>query len=537
VAGRIIMARMLNRRLTVACALALVFAATEVPAAGQAPLTRAERTGYQETSRYADVLAFLAGIQPSPVLHVRTFGYSFEGRPLPLVVVGRGLESGSAEEVAATGRLRVLVFANIHGGEVEGKEAAQMLLRSFAAGDHDRWLDSLVVLVAPLYNADGNERVAVTNRYRQNGPAGGVGERANAQGLDLNRDHMKLATPEARALVGVLRAFDPHVVLDLHTTNGTHHAYHLTYSPPLHPDTEGAITSFLRERWLPALTERFAHERGWDLYYYGNAYAPPGMERGWYTFDHRPRFSTNYVGLRNRFAILSEAYSYVDFRGRVETTLAFVEAILDFAHAHASTIGETVRLADAADLAGGRMGVRAAFNRDGVREILMGAAEERLSPVSGRRYLARLDVAWPEAMPEYGTFRVTEWERVPDEYYVPAELTRVLDLLELHGITVVRLEEPRTQQLERFAIDSVSVAPQEFQGHREMEVHGRWESVLATLPAGTVVVPVAGQRLGRLVFHLLEPRADDGMVNWNVLAPQLHDQPPYHPVLRRTPPG
>ena len=76
---------------------------------------------------------------------------------------------------------------------------------------------------------------------------------------------------------------------------------------------------------------------GWRTYYYGN-FAPEQTGVGaraphrsgqpgdvWRTFDHRPRFGNNYVGLRNRIAILSEAYSYLDFKGRVAVTTAFVE--------------------------------------------------------------------------------------------------------------------------------------------------------------------------------------------------------------------
>jgi hypothetical protein len=517
-------------------AAALAVAAASHGVAAQSPLTRAERTDYRETSRYGDVMAFIDALAHSPRLHPATFGYSFEGRALPVVVVGQGLTAAGPAEVRATGRLRVLIFANIHGGEVEGKEAAQMLLRSFAAGRHDAWLDSVVVLVAPIYNADGNERAAVTNRFRQHGPEAGVGERENGQGLDLNRDHMKLASPEARALVGLMRDYDPHLVVDLHTTNGTRHAYHLTYSPPLHPDTDPGIVGLLRERWLPAVTRRLREERGWHTYYYGNAYAPPGMERGWYTFDHRPRFSTNYVGLRNRFAILSEAYSYLDFEGRVKATSVFVDAILEFAHAHASEIRATVARADAVGVAGDSLAVRAAFHRDGETEILMGAAEERLSFVSGRRYLARLDVVRPERMPEYGTFRATERERVPAAYYIPGELHAVVDLLTFHGIEYESLAESRTEGVERFAIDSMHVAERAFQGRREQEVTGRWEPVRVTLPAGTVIVPVAGQPLGRLIFNLLEPRSDDGVVHWNVMERSPRDETGHYPILRRPSP-
>ena len=498
--------------------------------AAQEPRTRAERTDWLETSRYEDVQRFIEAVAGSPLLHAGTFGYSYEGRPLPLVVVGADLVDGSPESVEATGRTRVLVLANIHAGEVEGKEASQILLRRLAAGQHGEWLDSLVVLVAPIYNADGNERVSVSNRYRQNGPFGGVGERANAQGLDLNRDHTKLETPEARSLVRLMSRYDPHLVVDLHTTNGTYHGYHLTYAPPLHPNTAPWIVGLLRERWLPSVTAAIGREYGWHLYYYGNAYAPAGGERGWYTYDHRPRYNSNYVGLRNRFGILSEAYSYADFEERTLATLAFVEEVLAFAHAHATELDRRVADADALDLRGRRLALRAEHEPGGEVEILMGAVEERLSPYSGRHYRARLDVAEPEPMREYGTFRATETGVVPDAYYVPGGLQPVLDLLSLHGVRTTTLPAGQTLRVERFRVDSTRAEPREFQGHRQREVFGAWEPVETALPEGTVVVPL-DQPLARLVFALLEPRSDDGVVNWNLVDAALAEG--RYPILRR----
>lgn len=51
--------------------------------------------------------------------------------------------------------------------------------------------------------------------------AAGVGTRENSKGLDLNRDYMKLDSQEARSLVGLMNKWDPHVLVDLHTTNGS----------------------------------------------------------------------------------------------------------------------------------------------------------------------------------------------------------------------------------------------------------------------------------------------------------------------------
>ncbi len=497
-------------------------------AVAQEPRTRPERTDWLETSRYEDVVEFIDALE-SPVLHATTFGYTYEGRPLPLVVVGADLADGGSETVRATGRTRVYVQGNIHAGEVEGKEAMQVLLRRLAAGEHSGWLDSLVLLIAPIYNADGNERVSPLNRWRQNGPLGGVGERANAQGLDLNRDHSKLESPEARSLVAMMRAYDPHVVVDLHTTNGTYHGYHLTYAPPLHPNTSERIDGLLRGAWLPAVTREVGRD-GWRMYYYGGAYGPPGEERGWYTYSHMPRYNTNYAGLRNRFGILSEAYAYVSFENRIASTLAFVEEIVDFAHGHATEVRRRAAAADAEDLRGQRLAVRATHAAGAEVEILMGAVEERLSPFSGRRYRARLEVTRPETMREYGTFAATVPEVVPAAYYLPAELEGVIDLLTLHGVHFTRLPGPQMLALEAFAVDSVHTAPREYQGHRQREVFGAWRSAEVEMAEGTVVVPM-DQPLARLIFALLEPRSDDGVANWNRVDDAL-DAGRY-PILRR----
>ena len=225
---------------------------------------------FNETSHYADVWRlWSAAAKAAPkFIHLTTFGKTFEGRTLPLAVVGA--PDATPEAVRRTGKLRVYIQGNIHAGEVEGKESAQMLLRELAEGKHADWLKSMVLLIAPIYNADGNEKFALNNRGRQHGPMAGQGQRPNAQGFDLNRDHMKLDSPEARAFVKLMNDYDPHVSMDLHTTNGTRHAYHLTYSPPLNPATDPAIINLLRNDWLPSVTKTIKTKYGWDYYYYGN---------------------------------------------------------------------------------------------------------------------------------------------------------------------------------------------------------------------------------------------------------------------------
>ncbi|MGZ5437580.1 MAG: M14 family zinc carboxypeptidase, partial [Pyrinomonadaceae bacterium] len=152
------------------------------------PKSRAELTNYEETTRYEEVLNFIAELQKrSPLLRLESFGTSEEGRKLPLMIFS-DTPISNPRDARATGRAVVFIMANIHAGEVEGKEAALHLSRRLLFGDLKPLLSKLIILIAPIYNADGNEKINVNSRTAQNGPIAGVGVRENSKGYDLNRD-------------------------------------------------------------------------------------------------------------------------------------------------------------------------------------------------------------------------------------------------------------------------------------------------------------------------------------------------------------
>jgi zinc carboxypeptidase len=93
--------------------------------ARQAPdlRTRAETTDYVETSSYDDVIRVTKGVvAANGNAKYESFGTTEEGREMPLLILS---EAGVTTPEAARklGRPIVLVQANIHAGEVEGKEA------------------------------------------------------------------------------------------------------------------------------------------------------------------------------------------------------------------------------------------------------------------------------------------------------------------------------------------------------------------------------------------------------------------------------
>ena len=525
------------------------------------PKSRAELTNYEETSRYEDVMRFIAELQKTTdKLRVESFGKTEEGRELPLMIFANPPIS-HPREARDSGKPIIFIQANIHAGEVEGKEAMLHLSRRIVAGDLKTLLDKLVILVAPIYNADGNERIDVKNRTAQNGPINGVGTRENAKGMDLNRDYMKLESPEANALVGLMNRWDPHLTVDLHTTNGSYHGYHLTYSPSLNPNADARLIAFGRNKMLPAITRTLQTKHKFRTYFYGNYATKERMNREvntfemqregraaqpadkpetkiWRTFDHKPMFGNNYVGLRNRLTILSEAYSYLDFKGRIAVTEAFVEEIFKYSALHAAEISALIKRVDADAVRGKLPAKGVAFEikpLDKPVSILVGEVKKVKNPKNGRDMTVMVeDKFTPTLMPDYGLFAATKSNEVPRAYLFKNEagLKTVIEKLQAHGIAIEELTAPLDTEVESFVIDSVNKAARAFQGHAEVKLKGRAQKETVNFPAGSILVRTT-QPLASLIFYLLEAESDDGFVRWNFLDAYLEKGKTY-PIYKLT---
>jgi hypothetical protein len=493
-----------------------------------AQTTRAERTEYRETSSYADVVAFLDSLRTRGApISLDTLAQSPRGRAVPYAVASRPLVKDRAE-AARSGKPVVYLQANIHAGEVEGKEAAQMLLRDLTLGALARLLDSLVLLVVPIYNVDGNEALAPgdTNRPGQNGPAL-VGRRANGQGLDLNRDYVKMEAPETRGAAELLLRWNPHVFVDLHTTNGSYHGYALTYSPGLNPNATAA-NGLVRDHLLPALRRRMAERHGRATFPYGNfrSQHPDSLALGWETYDARPRFGSNWIGLRGRMAVLSEAYSNDDFRTRVASTYDFVRELL-------SLVAEERAVVMAVDSAPPRLSdsvaVRSVLGPPTRQRVIAEITQPAGEGNGGYARRRRSGIYRTIEMPVYNHFVAARREAIPESYLIPERFSRTAELLRRHGITVERLRGRVDGPLESFTVDSVARDPL-FEGHHPLRLEGHWSQGNETAAAGWYLVRT-DQTLGLLAAYLLEPASEDGVVTWNLLDAGLSPGRPY-PILR-----
>lgn len=530
---------MTRRLLVLPAGAALAAAALVTPLAAQQ--TRAERSNYTETSRFEDIVTFLDSLEKAaPGRMVRgTIGTTTQGRALPFVVASRPLVRTPAE-AKASGKPVVYVQGNIHGGEVEGKESLQALLRELVRGTRPNALDSIVLIAVPIYNADGNEAWGPQERQRseQDGPAV-VGQRPNASSLDLNRDYIKNEAPETRASLAMFRAWDPDVFVDLHTTNGSYHGYALTYSPSLHPAAMvGALAPtgpWTRDTLLPEVRRRVRERRQVETFDYGNFIGgangredPASLEKGgWATYEHKPRFGTNYYGLRGRISVLSEAYSHDPFEVRVKATTAFVGELLSFLGERKQDVLARTRAASSTLAAGARapVPIRAAMTKSPLQlpvlvEPLIAMGDTVRHETGVRRGFKRTRKFTAVTMPVFDRFDAMLTQVMPEAWVLDSTMTPIVEHLRAHGVTVDRLTRAWSGNGEAFTIDSLIKSPRAFQGHQEVRLEGRWAPSTLSLPAGTYVIP-AKQALALVAMILLEPQSDDGLTTWNFLDAHL----------------
>jgi hypothetical protein len=143
-------------------------------------LTRAETSGFRATSTYEETIELLGKLAArSDSVKITDFGTSEQGRRLPLVIVSKdkAFTPSVAQRLA---KPIVLLQSGIHAGEIDGKDATLMLLRELVQGQHPEILDTMTLLLVPIYNVDGHERVSRHNRSQQDGPEEGMGFRTIA---------------------------------------------------------------------------------------------------------------------------------------------------------------------------------------------------------------------------------------------------------------------------------------------------------------------------------------------------------------------
>lgn len=483
--------------------------------------TPAERAKFETTPSYAETRSYLQRLAEAVPDRIRLtrFGVSPQGRELMLVVAAKNGEFTPAA-AHASGKPILLVQAGIHAGEIEGNDAGLMLLRDLSVGaKRAALLDRAILVYLPIFNVDGHENASPYHRINQRGPRE-MGFRATAQRLNLNRDYTKADAPEMRDWLAMFDAWMPDLFMDIHTTDGADYAYDLTWYReewgPLHPAVKRWQAEAFDEAILPAFKKQ------------GHLAAPylelvdhRDITKGIANFGSGPRFSTGYVALRNRAAVLVETHMLKPYAVRVRATYDLIVATL----AHLNRDGEGLRkavaaadadtIARAAD-AQATLPIVFRTSTQSVPFTLKGYAfTQEASAISADTWV-RYDPRRPKTyvIPDFHDLVATESVHPPAAYLIPAEWPQIADKLRLHGLRVDKIEHPLSLRVERYRLAAPRWAEQPFEGrHMLREFAQNAETTEASFAAGAYLVSL-DQRAANVAITLLEPRAADSLLRW-----------------------
>ncbi len=141
--------------------------------------------------KYAQLVPLINKLKSNPKFEVKKVGESIEGRDLSLISFGKGGTD-------------IFLWSQMHGDEPTATEAIFDILNFFDSGDFTK--EQKVILAntrlhfLPMLNPDGAE----------------IYQRRNVLGVDINRDALRLQSPESRTLKGIRDSINPPFGFNLH---------------------------------------------------------------------------------------------------------------------------------------------------------------------------------------------------------------------------------------------------------------------------------------------------------------------------------
>ena len=500
-----------------------------------------EKTNFEKTSTYADIMSFLNAIkQLSPYISLHSIGKSTQGMDIPMAVLANPMIS-NADQAKASGKPVVYIQANIHAGEVEGKEVAMMLMRDILLGDKMDLLNNQIIIFVPIYNVDGNDKMEKGLRASQENSPLETGTRENGQGLDLNRDGVKMEAPETKGMItNVLNLWDPQLTVDLHTTNGTWHGYSLTWAPGYLSSGESGPYNYLNDVMLPLITKNAKEKYDLNLGPFGDFSTREGWPlKKFYTYNHHPRYIINQIGLRNRMSILSESFAHERFYQRIHSTYHFVYEILNHCNNHSEEIIKINKQAEWSAIE--KVKNQAGTLKKGVRFKMVPTDKplqhfrtydyERFLKEDGTTTLLKTGkIVYYDNITYYAAFKDTVSALLPRGYIIPAGLDTIVEMLRRQGVKVTTLEKNQRFSGESFFIEKWNKSPRKFEGHNMVSVEGTFNAREMLAKKGDFIIDMA-QPLANLIFYMLEPQSDDGLLSWNFFDQMLKSSNvPFSPV-------
>ena len=484
-------------------------------------ITYFEKTDSLGTPRYDETLRYFQRLaDASPYAKMMSFGISPEGRELPLMIISRH-KHFAPDDAQKSGLPVIMIQCCIHPGESEGKDAAMLLARDLLIHKkHSAILEKTILMIIPIFNVDGHERISPYNRINQNGPIE-MGWRVTATRLNLNRDFVKADAPEMRAWLRLFDRWKPHLVFDCHTTDGLDHQYVIAYNIDEHEEFGGAVSAWAHQEFIPELI-RGCERRGHLIIPYADFFDEKDPTKGIRGGVWPPMLSNTYVTVRNRAGILIETHSLKPYPLRVRATYDFLIVAMDYVSMHPQQLIDAVAEEDRYAT---QLGTAYDISIDyplTYRPILE-AGEPLLfhgdrfelneGIISGQPYIKYTNDPVDFPVLFYNLVEPDVEITPPLGYLIPPQWTNVIEVLQTHGAPILRLKSTITDTFETYRFTNVELTARSIEGRQRASFKTSPVREEMMFPAGSVFVPM-GVPESKLIMQALEPQASASLIGW-----------------------
>ena len=480
-------------------------------------LTYFEKSDQLESPDYVNSLKYFQKFADnSPYIKIKTIGLTPQGRELKVIVVSKD-KAFIPEQAKKSGKAIVLIQNGIHPGEVEGKDACMLLLREILITKEKlSLLDNTILLIIPVLNVDGHERISAFNRPNQSGPKK-MGWRTNALNLNLNRDYLKADSPEIRSFLKFFNDWLPDFMIDNHTTNGADYQYHVTYGIETHQNIDRSLINWIDKKYLPHLLNN-VEEDGFIIGPYME-FKSGTIESGIIDLPAPPRLSHGYCATQNRICLLVETHSLKPFANRVFSTKSMMEHSLRFVNDNHRELISLNKQADRETvkyyLATKKKFPLVLKGNGKFDKYLFKGYEwyDEYSDLTGSTVRKYTNKPMEIEIPIFNKANSEKKVSVPVAYLIPQHFSEIIDVIKTHQVKFNVLRSSKSIKVEKYRFEDIRFAPRPYEGRQLPSFKCTPFIEKVDVEAGTLIV-YTNQRQLRVIVNLLEPEAPDSFVNW-----------------------
>jgi hypothetical protein len=483
-------------------------------------LTKFEKSNYLETDRYDETIKYFQKLADySEFAKLVTIGISPQGRELKCLIVSKD-KIFIPSEAKKNKKAIILINNGIHSGEIEGKDASMLMLREMLVTKTKKSLpDNVVLLIIPVFNLDGYERFSKYNRINQNGPKE-MGWRVTAQNYNLNRDFAKADTPEMKSLLRLYKEWLPDIFIDTHTTDGADYQYTITYGITRHQEIPPKTRKLVNSKLIPYF-EHDVEKAGYLIMPYVG-FIDRDYRNGIRDWVSTPRFSHSYAAAQNRIGILIETHMLKPYRERVFSTKVMLESIISFTNKNYSEIIKCSKTADEYVIKNYFHDHKAypikfditeksrIFNYKGIKYELFDSkiSGSKIKRFTGEKY--NIDI------PYFNETKIVDSVYFPKAYVIPQEWKLLVDIMQLHGIEIKKIDSRTKYIVEKYKFENVKFATQPYESHFIPQFNYTLNLDTVIVNKGDYLIPTNQRSLG-IIAYLLEPKSRESFVKWGIM--------------------